>query len=521
MMGKKLLLVALVLGLSISLLLTGCSRGGVQVSNSNFVYALTADIKDLAPVLLTNAVSTTVSAQIHEALVTYEGNYVLTEALATEWSVSDDGLAWTFKLRPDVKWHDGEDFTSADVKYTYELVLDPDTKSLRRNNYIMIESIDTPDPLTVVFNLNQPHGPFLDKMTGIMIMAEHLQAEDLLENYNLNPVGTGAFVFSEWVPDDHVTLTANENYWNGKPAIETLTFKPIPEPSVRAMALAKGEVNYASNLTAEDFASLQSDKNVQAYSIPQLRFAYLGQNNQNPLFKDLKVRQAMAHAVDTDTLISDIMQGGAEPSVGPIAAISEWHNPNVKQYEYDPEISKQLLAEAGWQVGADGIAVKNGQRLSFTTRLSSGDEQMKNQAVLLQNWLKAVGIEMKLEFLDTSLFYDYLDARDYEGMMLSMGPSPDPDQFNYWHSSSINSGFNDWCYSNSEVDQLLEQGRVESDPAKRKVIYDRFQEIMAEDVAAIWLYHPNALAAISAGFTGMDATPAGQYQMLYKVTAAK
>ncbi len=520
MMGKKLLLAALTLGLALSLVLTGCS-GGVKVSNSNFVFALTADIKDLAPVLLTNAVSTTVSSQIHEALVTYEGNYELTPALATEWSVSDNGLAWTFKLRPDVKWHDGEAFTSADVKFTYELVLDPATKSLRHNNYTMISSIDTPDDLTVVFNLKEPHGPFLDKMTGIMIMAEHLNSAELLKNYNQSPIGTGPFVFEEWVPDDHVTLKANADYWNGKPAIETLTFRPIPEPSVRAMALSKGEINYASNLTAEDFATLEADKSVQTFSIPQLRFAYLGQNNQNPLFKDLKVRQAMAHAVDTATLIRDIMQGAAEPSVGPIAAISEWHNPNVKKFDYNPELSKQLLAEAGWQAGADGIVAKNGQRLSFTTRLSSGDEQMKNQAVLLQNWLKAVGIEMNLEFLDTSLFYDYLDARDYEGMMLSMGPSPDPDQFNYWHSSSINAGFNDWCYSNAEVDQLLEQGRTESDPAKRKVIYDRFQEIMAEDVAAIWLYHPNSLAAVSAGFTGMVEAPAGQYQMLYKVTVAK
>lgn len=518
---KKLMLLVLALVLSLSMVLSGCA-GNNSVSNKQFIYALDNDIVNLAPVMITNAVSTTVSAQIHEALVKYEGNYVLTPALATDWSVSDDGLAWTFHLRENVKWHDGEAFTSDDVKYTYELVLDPDTKSLRRNNYTMIKSIETPDPLTVVFHLTDPHGPFLDKMTGIMIMAKHLDSADRLENYNFSPIGTGPFVFKEWVPDDHVTLTANANYWGGKPALETLTFKPIPEPSVRAMALTKGEINYAAGLTAEDFATLQKEKGVETFSVPQLRFAYLGQNNQNPLFKDLKVRQAMAYAVDQEAVIRDIMQGAAMPCTGPIASInSAWYNPDVKTYGYEPELSKQLLAEAGWKAGSDGILVKDGKRFSFTTRLSSGNEVMKNQAILLQNWLKAVGIEMNLEFLDTSLFYDYLDARDYEGMMLSMGPSPDPDQFNYWHSSSINNGFNDWCYSNPEVDQLLEQGRKESDPAKRKVIYDRFQEIMAEDVAAIWLYHPNALSAVTKGFTGMTAEPSGQYQYLYKVTASK
>lgn len=520
-MGKKLLLVALVLGLSLSFVLTGCSSGGKNsLTNDQFVYALDSDIVNLAPVIITNAVSTTVSAQIHESLVKYEGNYVLTPSLATDWSVSDDGLAWTFNLRPNVKWHDGEDFTSEDVKYTYEKVLDPETKSVRRNNYVMIESIETPDPLQVVFHLNEPHGPFLDKMATIMIMAAHLEKPDLLETYNFSPVGTGPFVFVEWVPDDHVTLKANENYWGGKPALEKVVFKPIPEPSVRAMALSKGEVNYAAGLTAEDFATLQQNGKVTTFSIPQLRYAYLGQNNQHPLFQDLKVRQAMAHAIDKQTIIDDIMQGAAVPATGMIAPInSEWYNPNVKQYEYNPERAKQLLAEAGWTPGDDGILVKNGQRFSFTTRMDSGNQQGTNQAVLLQNWLKAVGIEMHLEPLDRSLFYDYLDNRDYEGMMLSMGPSPDPDQYNFWHSSSIWSGFNDWCYSNSQVDALLEQGRVESDPEVRKEIYDQVQAIMAEDVATLWLYHPNTLSAITKGYTGMTAEPAGQYQYLYKVKA--
>lgn len=520
---KKFMLVVLALGLSLSLLLTGCASGG-SVSNSKFVYALDADIVNLAPVKLTNTVSTTVSTQIHEPLVTYVGNNQLTALLATEWSVSANGLAWTFKLRPNVKWHDGQGFTSADVKYTYELLLNPATESVRRNNFSMIKSIDASDPLTVVFNLSESHGPFLDKMTQVPIMAAHLATPDdpTLKNYNQKPIGTGPFIFKEWKPNDHVTLEANPNYWGGKPAIQTLTFKPVPEPAVRAMALGKGEVNYASGLTAEDFATLQQNAKLTTYSIPQLRFAYLGQNNRNPLFKDLKVREAMAYAVDQATLIRDVLKGAAQPSTGPIAAINTgWYNANVKKFDYKPELSKQLLAETGWKAGADGIVAKGGTRLSFSVILATGNEQLKNQAILLQSWLKAVGIEMKLEFLDWTLLNDRLDARDYDAMMLSMGPSPDPDQFNYWHSTSVDAGFNDWCYSNPQVDKLLEQGRRESDPAKRKVIYDQVQDILAKDVAAIWLYHPNALSAISKGFTGMTAEPAGQYQMLYKVTASK
>ncbi len=504
--------------LALSLVLVGCTGGS---GSDAFVYGNDADIKNIAPVLLTNVVSSVVSYQIHEPLVKYEGNYELQPALATEWSTSEDGMTWTFKLRPDVKWHDGEAFTSEDVKYTYELVLDPATKSIRRQNFMIIEEIDASDPLTVVFHLNEPHGPFLDKMTQIPIMAEHHTPSVGLDSYNMNPLGTGPFVFKEWVPDDHVTLEANPNYWGGKPAINTLVFKPIPEPAVRAMALSKGEIDYASGLTAEDFANLEKSDKVEAFSIPQLRFAYLGQNNRYWLFQDKKVRQAMAYAVDKQTIIDDVLKGAARPAVGSYAAINEaWHNPNVKAFDHNPDLAKQLLAEAGWTPGTDGVLVNNqGQRFSFSVLIASGNQQMNNQAVLLQRWFSEVGIEMKLEFMDTAVMYDRLDARDYEAMMLSMGVSPEPDQYNSWHSSAIDNGFNDWCYSNARVDELLEQGRRESDPAARKVIYDEVQEIMAEDVAAIWLYHPNTLSALSTEFTGMTEEPAGQYQYLYQLKA--
>lgn len=511
---KKLVLAVLAL----SLLLAGCTGGS---ASNTFVYGNDADIVNIAPILLTNTVSSVVSYQIHEPLVKYEGNYELKPALATEWSTSEDGLTWTFRLRPDVKWHDGEAFTSEDVKYTYELMLDPATKSLRRQNFLIIDEIDASDPLTVVFHLNEPHGPFLDKMTQIPIMAAHHTPGVGLENYNMNPMGTGPFKFKEWVPDDHVTLVANEDYWGGKPEIETLVFKPIPEPSVRAMALSKGEIDYANNLTSEDFANLQQSKKVQAFSIPQLRFAYLGQNNRYWLFQDKKVRQAMAYAVDKQTIIDDVYKGAARPSVGPYAAINEaWHNPSVKSFDYNPDLSRQLLAEAGWTPGTDGVLVNSkGQRFSFSVLIATGDQLMNNQAVLLQRWLSEVGIEMKLEFLDRAVMYDRLDARDYEAMMLSMGTTPEPDQYNSWHSSAIDNGFNDWCYSNPQVDRLLEQGRRESDPAVRKQIYDQVQGILAEDVAAIWLYHPNTLSALNSNFSGMTEEPAGQYQYLYSLKA--
>lgn len=511
-----------ILIISLSLLLTACAGGGTK-TDSTFIYALDADIVNLLPVKLSNVVSNTVSQQIHEPLLKYEDTYdELYPKLATEWSMDLSGLSWTFKLRPDVKWHDGEPFTSADVQYTYETLLDPATKSVRRANYQVIESIETPDELTVVFHLSEPHGPFLDKMSQIPIMAKHHVSAVGLDDYNNRAIGTGPFMMQEWIPDDHVTLKANPNYWGGKPALETVIFKPIPEASVRAMALEKGEVHFASNLTAEDYKKVVDSGKVDGYSVQSLAFAYFGHNNRNPLFADKRVRQALAYAINSESVVQDVRKGAGTVAVGPIApSNTTWFNADAKQYGYEPEKAKELLGQAGWQLGDDGFLAKDGKAFSFSVILATGDEVMRNQGVLIQKWLKDVGIELKLEFLDWSVMNDRLDNREYDAMMLSMSPSPDPDQFNYWHSTAIANGFNDWCYSNIQVDKLLEDGRRETDPAKRKAIYDEMQAILAEDVAAVFLYHPNVLGGLDVNFTGMTEGPAGQAALLYKVQPAK
>ncbi len=507
--------------IALSMLLTGCG-GGTKTSDT-FIYALDADIVNLLPVKLTNVVSNTVSLQIHEPLVKYEDTYEeLQPKLATEWSMDPSGLSWTFKLRTGVTWHDGEPFTSEDVKYTYETLLDPATKSVRRANYQIIERIETPDEHTVVFHLSEPHGPFLDKMSQIPIMAKHHVSKVGLDDYNNKAIGTGPFMMVEWIPDDHVTLKANPNYWGGKPALETVIFKPIPEASVRAMALQKGEVHFASSLTAEDHEKVLAKGDVQGIAVDSLAFAYFGHNNRNPLFADKRVRQALAYAIDGESIVKDVRKGAATLAVGPISpSNSTWFNPNVKQYGYDPEKAKELLTQAGWQTGSDGFLTKDGQTFSFSVILATGDEVLRNQAVLIQKWLKDVGIDLKLEFLDWSVMNDRLDNREYEAMMLSMSPSPDPDQYNYWHSTAIDNGFNDWCYSSVQVDKLLEEGRRETDPAKRKAIYDELQAILAEDVAAVFLYHPKVLGGLNKNFTGMTEGPAGQAALLYKVQPVK
>ena len=528
------LFIALALALSPALALSGCSQAKPGATSAipaksyggTFVYALAQDITNLAPVLAQDAASTTVSYQIHEGLTRYEGNYKIVGALASSWEVSQDGKTWTFRLRDKVKWHDGHPFTSADVKFTYEKLLDPATKSPRRKSYAFIKDIQTPDPLTVRFVLSEPHGPFLDKATLGIMAKHHFDQVGNLDKYNQSPLGTGPFKFKEWVPDERLVLEANTSYWLGRPYLDKVIFKPVPEASARVTALKKGEVHYVWGISPDEFRKIEGSDHLELFRVPALSFAYLALNNQNSLFRDVRVKEAFLRAIDRPAVIRDALGGFAVVAAGPYSPVNEYYyNGAVKRFAYDPDAARKSLDEAGYKPGRDQIrqigTTSLAKRLEFTAIVRSGDETWKTIAMMCQKWFLDIGVKMNIEYVDWTTLNRRLDERSYEAAMLSFSPGPDPDQFNLWHSSAVDGGYNDWRYVNPDVDKLLEQGRKESEPTKRRLVYAKIQEILAQDVATIWLYHPQVLSAMDTKFKGMAAEPMGQDRYLYKVYEAK
>lgn len=517
----------LLLIVAMAMMLSGCTpaekRSAEPVPEKKyggtFVFALPSDVTNLVPLLATDNTSSTVSNQIYEGLTRYEGNYKMVGALARSWEVSADGKTWTFKLRDGITWHDATPFTSADVKYTYDRLLDANTKSPKRKNYTFIRHVETPDELTVRFVLLEPHGAFLDKMTLGIISKKHGEQVGTLDAYDHNPVGTGPFRYKEWIREERIVLEANTSYWQGRPYLDKVIFKPLPDHHQRLQALRKGEVHYMSSLSVDDLRRLESPERFEVFRVPALSFAYLALNNQNPLFRDIRVKEALASAVDKNTIIREVLGGLAVPSSGPYSPANEYyHNPGVKKFAYNPDLARQLLDAAGYKPGRDQLRQNVlGKKLEFSVMVRSGDEMWKQIATLCQKWFLDIGVKMNIEYVDWATMNRRLDERDYESAMLSFVPGPDPDQYNLWHSSAIDGGFNDWCYKNPDVDKLLEQGRRESEPAIRKAIYFKVQEVLAADVAAIWLYHPYTLSVLDQKYKGMVPEPMGQDRYLHRL----
>lgn len=529
----------LVVLLLVSAILFGCNQTPAPTPTPDPVPAKTTltigsayDIINLVPFLSTDSPSGDVHSLIHEGLVGYEDNYVMVPKLAETWETSEDGLTWTFHLREGVKFHDGSPFTSADVKFTYEQILNPDVKSNNYKNYVIIESMDTPDAQTIVFHLTSPFAPFLDRMTMGIISKTYVEAEGFSSNnyngYNLAPVGTGPWQLTEWVPETSLTLSAYADYWGTVPTLEKVIFKPIPEASVRLIAFENGEVDYVSAISPDDVERLaaESDK-YSIFTFPQLRYAYLAWNNQYEVFQDKALRQALAYATDKDTLIESVLNGFAVKSNTTYAPNHGYHHEVEELYPYDPAKAVKTLEDAGYVKGADGFYVSpTGLKASFETLVNASDETFTQIALLLQQWFKAIGVEMKVKTMEKSAMYDIMDKvildgadnSTYQSMVGSMGPTSDPDQTRYLHSEG---GLNDYRYMNDTVDALLEAGVKESDPVKRAEIYTELQEYIAEDLPMLFLYFTVANNALSADFTGMNASPYGQLSALNLVTPAK
>ncbi|MCL6450368.1 MAG: hypothetical protein K6T75_03635 [Acetobacteraceae bacterium] len=440
--------------------------------------------------------------------------------LAESWETSPDGLTWTFKLRQGVKWHDGQPFSADDVKFTFDLILNPDSGSGTAKNFTVVKSVEAVDPYTVRFTLSQPFASlpaFLGYNCGIL--PKHLwEGKDLLTNDEFNkkhPVGTGPFKFQEFVSGDHVTLVANPDYFRGKPKLDGIIFKILPDANAQTAQLLSGDLDLILVEQPQNARVLKDNPSVVVDSVDQVNFVYFAANLTRPLFGDKRVRQAMSHAIDKQAVIDNILAGYGKISTGPISpAMKAYYNPNVRQYPYEPARAKALLAEAGWTPGADGILAQGGKKFSFV--LTAPRVQAFEQICTLgQQYWKAVGMDVTLEAMEfNQCTSQRVIPRNYDVLSAWWITPSDPDVFPYFHSSGATKGMNLPLYQNPEADRLLEQGRATADPAARRQVYDRFQALVAEELPYVFLYHPLEIRAWSAklqGIPGLGLRDAMQY----------
>jgi ABC-type transport system substrate-binding protein len=406
-----------------------------------------------------------------------------------------------FTLRDRVRWHDGKPFTSRDVAFTYRAIMDDATASPRKPDFDLIQSIETPGLRTVRVTYRKPYSPALTSWM-ISILPAHLLEDKPQEwwtnNFNRRPVGTGPFKFGEWKTNEFIRVVRNPDYFAAPgPWLDAMVFRSLPDQLSLRLAFETRQVDFWS---AEPWAvtTFEKDPRFDVFSSPSSAYTYIGWNLKRPLFQDERVRQALAHAVDIPSMVKYILYGHGIQSTGIFTPQMWFFNPHVVPYTYNPEKAKALLDEAGWVPGPDGIRMKDGQRFSFTLITNNGNEIRRDIATLVQDGLKSIGVEVKVELYEWAVFLkSHVNKGDFDAIVLGWSLGPDYDQFQIWHSSQVNpEQLNVVGYKNPEVDQLLESVRQEYNRDKIIDMTGRLQSLIYREQPYLFLYVPEGTSAM-------------------------
>jgi peptide/nickel transport system substrate-binding protein len=519
----------LVLILSVAtLFVSACSKSPNSAASDTLNLNIGGEPTILNPILATDAPSSEINGLVFSGLFRINTDMSIVPDLVATYSISTDGLTYTFKLRDNVKWHDGQPFTADDVKFTFDKILDPKTNTVRRSNYILNgKSIQftVVDTHTITATLPESNAPFLSNLCMSIIPKHILQNQDInTATFNRQPIGTGPFKFQKWDTGQFIILVKNDTYYLNGPKLGRIIAKIIPDTKTALVALEKQEID-SGKIPFKDTEKYQNNTKLNVHEFEDLNYTFMAFNLKNPIFKDIKIRQAIAHAIDKKGLTDKILKGHGSPAHIPAAPIS-WsypNNPTFPIFEYNPTQSARLLDQAGWQLNpATKIREKNGKQLSFTLITNQGNQDRERSAQIIQQYLSAIGIQMNIQLMEWSSFVKRInsptDPKPFDAVMLGWSLDIDPDDTSIWHSKEYPKGFNFIAYNNLQVDTLLDQGRKTIDQNKRKIIYSKLYTQIASDIPYIFLYYPNVITGINKRVKGLSpAGPAGLFNPIENV----
>lgn len=405
--------------------------------------------------------------------------------LAESWEIAEDGLSIAFHLRQGVKWHDGKDFTSKDVKWTIERGIANGT-----GNYPGVDHVETPDDYTVVVYFSEPESVFMDKQwTGDCCIMPYGCDDSIAQH----PIGTGRYKFKEWLSGDHITLEANADYWGEKAGVSELEFRVIPEASAKLIALQSGDIDIAP-LQASDVKHVESDKNLLLKSNTSISVNSLGFNCENEYFRDVRVRQAVAYAINRQAIVDGVLEGYGIVMNTPVAVGKVGYYDGMEPYQYDPERAKELLAEAGY---ADG----------FTCELTIRDNELVAQ--LIQADLSAVDIKVTLNQMESSAFTEYTNAGNSDMLIRYRSGGAADTYVNWFESTAKGTGGNVFFYANNRMDELLKSSHTTMDLEARNKVYQEIQELSMEELPLLPLYAATVFTGQAVYVDGFTPDPEG------------
>ena len=456
----------------------------------------TAEPKSLDPATVTAVNDFRILVNLYDGLVRYkDGSLQVEPALATSWNISHDGRVYTFQLRRGVQFHDGTPFNAQAVKFNFERMLDEhnpyhDTGPFPLSFFFSeIDKIETPNSHEVVFHLKHPYAPFLSNLaypTGLIISPAAVKKYG--KDVGRHPDGTGSFRFNEWVSNTKVVLTANPDYWGGKPKLKAVVFRPITDANTRLAEMLSGGLDVMVNIPADSIKSFRNDPRFTLLQQVGPHVWFLILNTKEGIFKDKRVRQAVNYAINKKALVENVLQGTATVANGPTPPAFAWaYNNKLKPYPYDPAKARALLKAAGVK--------KNTKLVFYVTEGGSGMLDPVTIGTAMQADLAKVGLQAKIETYEWNTFLSKVNAglKGKADMAEMAWMTNDPDTLPYLtlrsDAAPAKGGFNSGYYSNPKVDALLEQARRTTDQAKRALLYKKMQTIVHDD--APWLFVAN------------------------------
>ncbi|ANF56516.1 peptide ABC transporter substrate-binding protein [Halotalea alkalilenta] len=501
------------------------SRGGQVMAQSNqqrVIIAFSQEPTVMNPLMPHIEVDEGIHWNVFDPLfrIAPDGNFV--PALAAEvpsvanGGISSDGLHWRIKLREGVTWHDGTPFTADDVKFTIDLINNPSFRASRRQGHELVRDIEVISPTEISWRMERGYAPYAALLSSTFIVPKHLLGEVEDPNsapFNNAPVGTGAYQWDARVAGDHISLRRNPDYFDTPAVIEQAVFKYVPDLNVLYTQYKTGDIDFTGlqGITPDHYEEARNISGRTLLELPAASVESVALNLGRPQFQDPKVRQALYLAIDKASIIDALYYGLPTATESYMPQQSRYYNAELPEQRFDIDAANQLLDEAGWERGGDGIRAKDGVRLSFTNSTTAGNQVREQVQQFIQQTWREIGVEMSISNLPPAVMWgEYWTMSQFDSVVVGINflTGADPDVSDYFGSRAISAqggaGQNCFQFANEEADQLLAEGGANQDPEQRLPIYLRLQELIRDELPMLPLFQYTNLRGHREGLEGFE-----------------
>ncbi len=476
--------------------------------------SLSAQPKRFIPFLATDSASGEISSYIFNGLLKFDGDMNIVGDLSDVYEIKNGGKSVVFHLRKNVLWQDGVPFSADDVIFTYKTIIDKNTPTPYAGKYRLIKSMKKIDNYTVEVDYPYPFAPALYSwMMGIVPKHILKNVKNIATcKFNQKPIGTGPYLLSKWKTSQYLKLSANSLYFIHKPYINDILYRIIPDKTTNLLELKSGSIDMAA-LSPLEYRYEMNDfvkNNYSVYFEPSGGYTYIGFNMKEKLFSNVEIRKAICMAIDRDEIKKTILLGFGEVA----DSIYPKNSPYFQKKticSYNPKGALRLLNQLGWHKRQDGFLYNSkNQPFSFTIYTNDGNTQRKYAAIMVQEYLRRIGIRVKLRILEWQAFIKMINERHFDAIVLGWQLGADPDQYSLWYSKSdFKGGFNFVGFKDKRVDKLIEEGRRTFDKEKRRKVYIKINDLITKQFPYIFLYYPTTITIVNKKFKGIKPKKAG------------